>query len=50
MSFLSKNIERMLERASKELAAAEAADWLDVLQTMESARGIVRGSGPGGDL
>ncbi|EFN59747.1 hypothetical protein CHLNCDRAFT_59538 [Chlorella variabilis] len=50
VSFLSKNIERMLERASKELAAAEAADWLDVLQTMESARGIVRGSGPGGDL
>lgn len=50
MSHLLKSIERLLERASKEVADTEATDWLDVLLALQGAQGVVKGNGPGGDL
>lgn len=49
VSRLSKNIDRLLETASRRLNQ-EDGDWVDVLQSLESARGVVKGNGPGGDL
>lgn len=48
VSFLSKNIEKLLDQAQRGLRQHD--DWVDVIQSLESAAGIVRGNGPGGDL
>jgi hypothetical protein len=48
VSFLSKKIDELWEQANKQLASDEA--WLDAYQTLKNASGIVKGSGPGGDL
>ena len=48
MSLLAKAIERSLGDASRQLTQDD--EWLDVIQALESARGVVKGSGPGGDL
>lgn len=50
VSILHKNIERLLEASSRRLGAEQELAWLDVLQRLESAVGVVKGSGPGGDL
>lgn len=60
VSSLTKSIERQLEEASAQLTARAsggasaddlaAADWLDVVERLKGARGMVMGGGPGGDL
>jgi hypothetical protein len=49
VSILSKSVDRQLEGAAKRLSADDP-DWLDALQALETARSVVKGSGPGGDL
>ncbi|KAI3429588.1 hypothetical protein D9Q98_005674 [Chlorella vulgaris] len=48
VSFLAKHVGRLSEQAQRELHSND--DWLDVIQSLESANGVIRGSGPGGDL
>ena len=48
MAILGKAIERSLGAASRQLT--QDNEWVDVIQALESARGVVKGSGPGGDL
>lgn len=60
MSSLTNHVERQLEAASAQLTARAsrgataddlaAADWLDVVERLKGARGVVMGGGPGGDL
>jgi hypothetical protein len=48
VSLLLRSIDRGLEGATRRLGAD--GEWLDVIQALESARAVVKGSGPGGDL
>ncbi|KAL4449473.1 hypothetical protein ABPG77_007117 [Micractinium sp. CCAP 211/92] len=48
VSMLSRGIDRLMDAATRSLAEEDA--WLDVIQVLESARAVVKGSGPGGDL
>ncbi|PSC69322.1 transmembrane 120-like protein isoform B [Micractinium conductrix] len=45
---LLHSIDKGLEAATHHLGAD--SDWVDVVQHLESARAVVKGSGPGGDL